>query len=72
MSPVDFKKWPCRPVDFKGQGPQYCWRHIIVTSGCCYMHSNHSGVNPVMRAGHCINTIHVHVYMPYSCTNSLT
>ena len=21
MSPVDFKKWPCRPVDFKGQEP---------------------------------------------------
>ena len=19
MSPVDFKKWPCRPVEFKGQ-----------------------------------------------------
>ena len=23
MSHVDFKKWPCRPVDFKGQGPYY-------------------------------------------------
>ena len=23
MSPVDFKKWPCHPVEFKGQGPQY-------------------------------------------------
>ena len=22
MSHVDFKKWPCRPVEFKGQGPQ--------------------------------------------------
>ena len=21
MSPVDFKKWPCHPVKFKGQGP---------------------------------------------------
>ena len=21
MSPVEFKKTPCRPVDFKGQGP---------------------------------------------------
>ena len=21
MSPVDFKKWPCRPVEFRGQGP---------------------------------------------------
>ena len=21
MSHVDFKKWPCRPVKFKGQGP---------------------------------------------------
>ena len=22
MSHVDFKKWPCRPVNFKGQGPR--------------------------------------------------
>ena len=22
MSPVDFKKLSCRPVEFKGQGPQ--------------------------------------------------
>ena len=22
MSPVEFKKTPCRPVEFKGQGPQ--------------------------------------------------
>ena len=22
MSPVNFKKRPCRPVEFKGQGPQ--------------------------------------------------
>ena len=21
MSPVDFKKWPCHPVEFNGQGP---------------------------------------------------
>ena len=21
MLPVDFKKWPCRPAEFKGQGP---------------------------------------------------
>ena len=21
MSPRDFKKWPCHPVEFKGQGP---------------------------------------------------
>ena len=21
MSHVEFKKWPCRPVEFKGQGP---------------------------------------------------
>ena len=20
MSPVDFKKWPCHPVEFRGQG----------------------------------------------------
>ena len=23
MSPVDFKKWPCRPVEFKGQRPYF-------------------------------------------------
>ena len=23
MSPVDFKKWPCRPIEFKGQGPHH-------------------------------------------------
>ena len=23
MSHVDFKKWPCRPVEFKGQGPHH-------------------------------------------------
>ena len=23
MSHVEFKKWPCRPVEFKGQGPPY-------------------------------------------------
>ena len=22
MLPVGFKKWSCRPVEFKGQGPQ--------------------------------------------------
>ena len=24
MSQVAFKKWQCRPVDFRGQGPQNC------------------------------------------------
>ena len=23
MSHVDFEKWPCRPVEFKGQGPKF-------------------------------------------------
>ena len=23
MSHIDFKKWPCCPVNFKGQGPQH-------------------------------------------------
>ena len=23
MSHVDFKKWQCRPVEFKGQGPPF-------------------------------------------------
>ena len=25
MLHVDFKKLPCRPVEFKGQGPSYWW-----------------------------------------------
>ena len=25
MSHVDFKKWPCRPVESKGQGPADYW-----------------------------------------------
>ena len=24
MSHVEFKKWPCRPVNFRGLGPFYC------------------------------------------------
>ena len=27
MSHVDFKKWPCRPVEFRGQGPSYYTDH---------------------------------------------
>ena len=23
MSPVEWKKWPCRPVDFRGLDPSY-------------------------------------------------
>ena len=30
MSHVDFKKWPCRPVKFKGQGPPQ-WMPPAVT-----------------------------------------
>ena len=29
MSPVDFKKRPCRPVAFKGQGPQSLSTHSV-------------------------------------------
>ena len=35
MSHVDFWKWPCRPVDFKGQGPQCMTlviRHVSIFS----------------------------------------
>ena len=32
MSPVDFKKWSCRPVEFKGQGPPW-WRVGIGVAG---------------------------------------
>ena len=31
MSHVDFKKRPCRPVEFKGQGPSSC---TPCTGGC--------------------------------------
>ena len=30
MSHVDFKKWPCRPVDIKGQGPHYYSPEVMV------------------------------------------
>ena len=30
MSPVEFKRRPCRPVKFKGQGPQCRPRRIVV------------------------------------------
>ena len=34
MSNVNFKKWPCRPVEFKGQGPSlYHWTRI---GGSCW------------------------------------
>ena len=32
MSPVDLRKWPCRPVEFKGQGPQAGVRVIVFPS----------------------------------------
>ena len=32
MSPVDFRKWPCRPVDFKGQGGEADSAHSFSTS----------------------------------------
>ena len=37
MSHVDFKKWPCYPVEFKGQGPylsKMFFRASIMTLGC--------------------------------------
>ena len=38
LSHVDFKKWLCRPVDFKGQGPtavqhSYCRTALVKTEG---------------------------------------
>ena len=32
MSHVDFRKWLCRPVDFKGQGP-LIWVLVLVCRG---------------------------------------
>ena len=31
MSPVEFKKGLCRPVEFKGQGPQQ-WETVFFSS----------------------------------------
>ena len=33
MSHVDFKKWPCRPVEFKGQGPVIVCHHPAIGEG---------------------------------------
>ena len=33
MSPVEFKKRPCRPVEFKGQGP-----FLSIACGCSMLH----------------------------------
>ena len=41
MSPVDFKKWPCRPVEFKGQGPSLGVRSV----------TNRPSVAPADRRG---------------------
>ena len=38
MSPVEFKKRPCRPVEFKGQGPQGCGGHGESHSHDAYIH----------------------------------
>ena len=29
MSHVEFKKWSCRPVDFRGQGPSLCLESVL-------------------------------------------
>ena len=28
MSHVELKKWPCHPVDFRGQGPYLLWEAL--------------------------------------------
>ena len=33
MSHVNFKKWPCRPVDFKGQGPLQGSKSLLSCNG---------------------------------------
>ena len=36
MSPVNFKKWSCRPVEFKFQGPHQSEVSTLLFSlGCC-------------------------------------
>ena len=32
MSHVDFKKWPNRPIGFRGEGPLFCRIHEVVFS----------------------------------------
>ena len=51
MSPVDFKKRPCRPVKFMGQGPpkcslSTCWLGHLV-SGECYGESIRQRMDPL-------------------------
>ena len=29
MTHVDFKKWPCRCVEFRGQGPHKCYKQCL-------------------------------------------
>ena len=50
MSPVGFRKWLCRPVKFKGQGPPKCTLstrslgHLV--SGECYRESIRQRMDP--------------------------
>ena len=36
MLPVDFTKWPCRPVEFKGQGPRH-WECVALLHFSLYL-----------------------------------
>ena len=69
MSPVDFKKWLCRPVEFKGQGPLLC----------IYSNMNKTGLGQdqfnVNRFKHTLNQICkdrlIQTWLSRMCENSL-
>ena len=38
ISHVEFKKWPCRPVDFRGQGPFFTYLMMPSLGRCMSSH----------------------------------
>ena len=59
MSPVDFKKWPCRPVKFKGQGP-HSYRPLIYFKIQAYLNVLTSMKNINFIVGtHCLDSFFI-------------
>ena len=47
MLHVDFKKWPCRLVEFKGQGPSVCpTAHLLYMMVGTLYHCENRGRSP--------------------------
>ena len=57
MSHVDFKKWPCRPVKLKGQGPYHIFIHIYKLICICYTTISSLGVpsSALLIVGLCLS-----------------